>query len=369
MQPDPQVVPHVPQNPLDKPGEPTLYDQIPPWAAPPYFPSEAPTSGGKCEGNACLGSIENASQGAEKQAKDNAALLAAILQALQVIMQMLDLSLLVTINNKLGPQISGGISGKLLTIEGLVNGVRNVVNQVQEKLGKVAKWLQLDRALNWLILATTLHNAVMLARGIGDTVMSVVSNVLAAVGIKDDEGNALDIADIVGDTVEGLIKKMIGTENYTNLSATWKKASRIYQASANLLNNIQSLRYSITSALETIGGWNAKIGNALKRFGVVGDSAYPWMNPNPDFDNKYMRGLETVQNAVSSVDQIASDVLSAQESVNEIVKQKDELQKLLTEGTEKPSVQNQQQQQKSDASKTASASPDINSVDFIKPSN
>lgn len=346
-----------------------MYDQIPPWAAPPYFPTPAPQSGGKCEGNACLSSIENSAGNADKNTKELQQQMAALAQMLQAFFQVLDTSLLITINNKLGPQIQGGISGKLLTIESLISGVGNVVNQIQDKLGKVARWLHLDRVLNVLTFATTVHNATMLSRDLGATLMSTISNMLAAVGIKDDQGNPLDISSIVGNTVESLIKGIIGANNYTALSAAWTRASRIYQASANLLNNIQSLRWSVTSALETIGGWNAKIGNALKRFGVVGDSAYPFMNPNPNFDNKYMRGLETVENAVSQVDQVASEVLSAQESVTEIIKQKDELSNLLTKGTEKPGVENEQQKQKSDAAKTASTSPDINPVDFIKPSN
>jgi uncharacterized FlaG/YvyC family protein len=346
-----------------------VYDPISPFDPPQYFPTPKPPSGGKCEGNACLAGIEDSSSQAQQASQQGLDKLTKLIEQMQPLLQVLDTALLLKIDAKLGPQIQGGISGKLNAIESLMSTVGNTVSQIQEKLVKVAKWLHLDRALNLLTFATTVHNATMLARGLGDTLLSVISNVLAAVGIKDEEGSPLEIGQIVGNTVENLIKGMIGAENYTSLSAAWKRANRIYQASANILNNIQSLRYSITSALETIGGWNAKIGNALKRFGVVGDSAYPWMNPNPNFDNKFMRGLETVQNTVESVDQVASEVLSAQESVNEIVRQKGELETLLTEGTEKPSVQNQQQQQKSEASKTASTSPDINSVDFIKPSN
>jgi hypothetical protein len=123
----------------------------------------------------------------------------------------------------------------------------------------------------------------------------------------------------------------------------------------------------VTSALETIGGWNAKIGNALKRYGVLGDKAYPWMNPSPNFDNKFMRGLETVENAVSQIDAVASEVLSAQESVTEIIRQKGELEEAIKSGTEKPGVDNDQQKAKDDAAKAASQSPDINPIDTVKP--
>jgi hypothetical protein len=199
------------------------------------------------------------------------------------------------------------------------------------------------------------------------TLASALSNALAAINIKDAEGNALEINKIVGKSVEGAITAAIGAENYAALTINWKKANRIYQASANLLNNLQSLRYSITGALETIGGMNAKVGNALKKYGVLGDNAYPWFNPSPNYDNKFMRGLEVAETTVSSIDSVASEILSAQDSVKQIGEQKTELEKAIKEGTEKPGVDNTQQKEKAMAAKTASKSPDIVSDNLIKP--
>jgi hypothetical protein len=251
--------------------------------------------------------------------------------------------------------------------EKLLGTVFGVVSGIATKLGLVAKWLHLDRALNLMTFAATVHNAAMLSRDLGQTLFGVISNVLAAIGIKDDKDNPLDFGSIVGHTVEDLLKNVIGAENYAALTINWKKANRIYQASANLLNNLQSLRYSITGALETIGGMNAKVGNALKKYGVLGDNAYPWFNPSPNYDNKFMRGLEVAETTVSSIDSVASEILSAQDSVKQIGEQKTELEKTIKEGTEKPGVDNDQQKAKATAAKTASASPDINAVDLVKP--
>jgi hypothetical protein len=338
-----------------------------PYQPPPYFPTSPPPPAGKCEGNACLSGIEQASTAAQQAAQQGLDKLNKLIERLQPLLQVLDTSLLVIINEKLGPQIPGGISSKLLAMEKVLNSVRTVASQIFRKLNLVAQWLHLDRALNLLTFATTVHNAAMLSRSLGETLLQVISNVLAAIGIKDDEGSPLDIGSIVGNTVENIVKGAIGTENYTALSAGWKKANRIYQASANILSNLNNIRYSVTSALETIGGWNAKIGNALKRYGVLGDKAYPWMNPSPNFDNKFMRGLETVENAVSQIDAVASEVLSAQESVTEIIRQKGELEEAIKSGTEKPGVDNDQQKAKDDAAKAASQSPDINPIDTVKP--
>ncbi|MDZ8086507.1 MAG: hypothetical protein RMY16_13260 [Nostoc sp. DedQUE12b] len=83
--------------------------------------------------------------------------------------------------------------------------------------------------------------------------------------------------------------------------------------------------------MEVVGQWNAKVANALKRFGVVGEKAYSWMNPNVNFQNKYFTALENATNVISQVDQVASEVLSIKETVGQIVEQKKEVDDSLKE--------------------------------------
>ncbi|MBN3959255.1 hypothetical protein [Nostoc sp. NMS8] len=215
-----------------------------------------------------------------------------------------------TILQRLGDQLPGGIGGKLT---------------------RFAQWAHLDRVLNIMNFAASVHNGAMLSNNLGQTLLSVVGNLLSIVGLKDAEGQAFDIGSVISKGIEGLIKSAIGEENYKTLDATWKRANRIYQAAANLLNSIQSLSASILSALEVIGQWNAKVANSLKRFGVVGEKAYSWMNPNVNFQNKYFTALENATNVISQVDQVASEVLSIKETVGQIVEQKKELDDSLKE--------------------------------------
>ncbi|WP_029632676.1 hypothetical protein [[Scytonema hofmanni] UTEX B 1581] len=77
------------------------------------------------------------------------------------------LALLKIIDNKLGKQITGGISGKL------VDGF---------------KWLQLDRVLGVLTFAATVQNHLMLSNDIGQTLIGAFTNVLNFLGLKDDQG-------------------------------------------------------------------------------------------------------------------------------------------------------------------------------------
>ena len=209
-----------------------------------------------------------------------------------------------TILARLGDQLPGGIGGKL---------------------SRFAEWAHLDRALNIMNFAANIHNAAMLSNNLRQTLLSVIGNILSVIGLKDAEGQAFDIGSIISKGIEGLIKGAIGEENYTALNTTWKRANRIYQAAANLLNSIQSLSASILNALEVVGQWNAKVANALKRFGVVGEKAYSWMNPNVNFQNKYFTALENATNVISQVDQVASEVLSIKETIGQITEQKKEL--------------------------------------------
>jgi hypothetical protein len=195
----------------------------------------------------------------------------------------------------------------------------------------------------------------------------MMSNGLEFFGIKDDEENPYDLSSLINKGVEDTIKGVVGEANYTTMSADFKKANRIYQAAANIFFSIQSLRFSIMGALETIGSWNARIGNALRKWGAVGESAYAWMNPSPNFDNKFTQGIQKVEEVVSQVDSVASETLSAQETVTQIGTQKDELLNSLGLGTEKPQTENQPQKDKATASKAVSVSPNIEATDLVKP--
>jgi hypothetical protein len=305
-----------------------------------------------CKGNAC----GQAGLDATKQNGEDIQKLFDYLEKLGLAAAILKIN---RIDEGVGPTIKDERGRKI--------GLSGHALKMFERVSQVGNYLRFDRITNVLTLAATVHNATMLSNQLEQTLASALSNALAAINIRDMDGNPLDINRIVGKSVESAITSAIGAENYTALTTNWKKANRIYQASANLLNNLQSLRYSITGALETIASMNGKVANALKKYGVLGDNAYPWMNPNPNFDNKFMRSLETVENAVSNIDSIASEVLSAQETVTEIGKQKTELATAIKDGTEKPGVDNTQQKEKATAAKAVSKSPDIVADNFIKP--
>jgi hypothetical protein len=309
-------------------------------------------SSDSCKGNACGSANLDASKANTEKLDD----LLKYLQALGIG----DIRATVNrIDEKVGPQLTDEFGRKT----GLAGAALNTIERVK----KVGSYLQFDRALNLLTFAATVHNAAMLSNNLIQTLEGTLSNALAAIGIKDTEGNALDISNVVGKTVQSAITSAIGAENYTSLSAAWKRANRIYQAGANVLYSVQSLRFSLTNILETIGGWNARVGNALKKWGVVGGNAYGWMPPSPNFDSPFFRAIENSEQVLSNIDNVASEALSIQETVTQLGTQKTALTAELTTGAEKAMTENQPVKAAAAASKAASVSPNIEATDLQKP--
>jgi hypothetical protein len=240
-------------------------------------------------------------------------------------------------NNDLWNKINAGLNGLSLGADSAVMGILNTINGklgdlipnggIAGKLVSGFKWLQIDRALNMLTFATSVHNALMLSSGIGQTLIQALSNVLTLIGIKDDAGNPLDINSIINSTVEGAVKGIVGEENYTKTTETFAKFNRIYQAAINVLNSVQNLSSLILNAVEIVAGNIAIVANALKAAGVVAEKAYGWMNPTPDFENPWAMKLEQLQNAASTiatVTQAPLDVVNASteltNATNELIK-------------------------------------------------
>jgi len=268
------------------------------------------------------------------------------LDALQLLLQGLDLSLLGVINAKLGPQLSGGIAGKL------VDGF---------------KWLRLDRILNLLTFAATVQNHVMLSNNLGQTLIGAFTNVLTVIGLKDDEGQPYDVGSIINSTIENIVKSIVGAENYASISEAWAKANRIYQATTNVLNSFQNITSTILSGMEVMAGNTSKIGNALRKSGEVLENAYGWMNPQPKF-NRITQTLENLNQAGSTIQQVTQvpvDVISAitdfQNSNTEFVKALKEDNKPANKGIEAPEPT--ELKAKETQSKTVSAGINITETD------
>ncbi|MCA2813008.1 MAG: hypothetical protein IM477_10840 [Microcystis sp. M090S1] len=266
--------------------------------------------------------------------------------------KMIDLSLLQVINGKLGPQISGGLSGYL-----------------QDRFTKLWKSRVVDRTLNLMATAASIHNAVMLSRNIGSTLISTLGNALSIIGIKDGDEVAQNFSTVIGDGIENIVKGLIGEANYTQLSETWAKANRIYQSAINIYQLMTDSLFGITEGLEQTAKYTGKIGNALRKSGVVLENSYNWMSETFNFSSgknrkidRVIEGLQEASEVASDLESITSEFRSVTENVAEIGTQVNTI-KTEINGKEENKKNNE------DNSKNSSQSPQINKSDLTKPDN
>ncbi|HYX19071.1 MAG TPA: hypothetical protein VE944_32915 [Nostoc sp.] len=190
------------------------------------------------------------------------------------------LALLNIINNKLGNQVLGGIGG-LIT--------------------RVAENSYVEKALSVLTFAATMHNALMLSNNLAQTLGTIIDQVLGFVLPKGIDGTPISINQVIGKAVTEIITSAIGEANYKQISEDWAKANRIYQAGANVFNQIGNAVGLVTAGLEVIAGNVGKIGNALKVWGVVSEKAYGWMNPQPNLKGRFFNFINTASEKANTI--------------------------------------------------------------------
>lgn len=187
------------------------------------------------------------------------------------------------------------------------------------------KFTRMDKVVSALTLVVTLHNASMLTRELGETLGELTAQVLNVIGIRDEEGNALDVNGLVGSTFENLIISILGAEVYAGVKLQWLRANRILQAGSQVIWTVRSIMDSTAEVEEWIAENLGKIGNALKKYGVVGRAAYPAMSERmraqERWRNKLGRvtdGLESLEDTASSLYAVTSEVREAQEEIGEL---------------------------------------------------
>lgn len=239
-------------------------------------------------------------------------------------MQAAQLGYLMTINNKLGPQVPGGVSGFL--------------SKIQSFAEKAWQSTRLDKVISYLTLFTTLHNALMLSSNLAVTLGGVVDNGLNLFGvkIKDENGEQINFNQMLGNTVRSTIQNVIGVQNYNALTTAYKQANRIYQAGMNVIFTVQSLYYSTKVVTEYIASGLGRIGNGLKKERVVGPSTWPWMSENVTSEtattkriNDVMNGVSAATDGLSALDAATASAVSARDSINELKNNKAEFNKAL----------------------------------------
>jgi hypothetical protein len=223
-------------------------------------------------------------------------------------------------------------AGALAALNNLLTGsILPAVNRIWDFLNRVWQNQAVDKVMQFITMITVIHNAAMLTRGIADTLGSAIDQGLQVFGLqlKDKDGNQIGVSTIIGQSVQNLIKGIIGADNYAALNETWIQANRVYQTGINLLSNIQSIVDSSTAVAELtsnrLGTWM----NAARNAGLVRENAYGAQSENVTRFNAFQNKLEALEQGVSNTAAITGNILSVQQSVNELKTNRQELDNAL----------------------------------------
>ena len=199
---------------------------------------------------------------------------------------------------------------------------------LQNKIGKVLNILNnsvIDRTLAVMNLATNIHNAAMLTRDLGETLGSVVDNVIGLTGLRftNSEGAQVQFTDFLSSNFRAFLVSVLGAENYVSLVLQWQKANTIYHSAMAVVNTTQSMLDPISSAVEYGMENVSKIGNSLKEDGVVSENAYPAMDETIRARrvNRFERlndTLEGAENIASNLSSITSSAVSVKEDYKQL---------------------------------------------------
>ena len=281
-------------------------------------------------------------RGIQRTTNNNANQINAINTALQGI----DLSLLETINRKLGPEVSGGLSGWLK---------------------RFSNSLRLDRVMNILNTLLLLHNAAQLSQSLGDSLSYLAESSLQLIGIKDEEGTPIDINSTIGDFLSSTAKLIVGEDVYDNLSEGWKKTSKIYTAAINVYELALSSLAGLAEGLEIMGNYTGKIGNALKRSGTILENSYQWLDENVRIKTgrigaigRVLDGIESTEDVVSSLTEVTENIAETSENIESIKGEITDIRETVEQNEEDKKTEEYE-------AKTASQSPSLEPNDLIKP--
>ncbi|PZU94928.1 MAG: hypothetical protein DCE90_14005 [Pseudanabaena sp.] len=181
-----------------------------------------------------------------------------------------------------------------------------------------------------IVLALTLHNALMLSQSLGDTLGLIIDNVLNVFGntFKSSDGTAISTSEFLGATVKQWIINVIGVENYTQLADTLAKANRIYQTGMNILSTVQGVFDAAASAAQASGIKLSLLMNGLRDESVVSPRAYGHQDESPAGNRATtLARFEQLTTTISDLDSKAQNLVtitSAPIQVKEAIKQSKE---------------------------------------------
>lgn len=243
----------------------------------------------------------------------------------------------------------------------------HVFRGIMDRFDKLARWLRLPLLFDALSLIVVLHNAAMLSHNLIQTLGQIIDTSLDIIGLKDENDESFNISEILGKQANDLMKGIVGEATWTETTTQWKKLNNIYRAASQVIYSLQSIIDSGRSIMEFGAEMTGKIGNALKKAGVVFENAYNWFPENMNSAvarhtrlNQMIAGVQSVDDTAGALEGAVSEVKSGQDTIKELKEQRQKLNEAITQ------LSNDKNTEQTTA-KQESSSPTIQPTDLKTP--
>jgi uncharacterized phage infection (PIP) family protein YhgE len=201
---------------------------------------------------------------------------------------------------------------------------------VGETWNKFINSRTVDKTLQFLTLASALHNASMLSTNLGSSLMFLVDEITGAIGLKDDEGNPFSLSSVLKTEFDYFLKGIFGVETLENIKVKYRFFNTIYNAALNTFYSIAGVVDSVRTIVEISSEYIGKIGNGLRRSGVVNEKSYnPMMEKfdnigqeYPDRFGKFSERIDQIENVISALSTVTSELVSIKDAKTELDAQK-----------------------------------------------
>lgn len=265
--------------------------------------------------------------------------------------------------------ILAAIANLASTIATLFSNVVGKLEGIKEFLERVWSNQAVDKVMQYITMVTTIHNAAMLSRSLADTLGSVFDQGLQIFGLqlKDKDGNQIGVTQLLGTSFANFVKGIIGEANYTALTNTWVQANRIYQTGINLISNVQNILDSTTAVAELTNNRVATLMNALRSAGAVRENAYTAQSENVTKFNAFMNKLENLEQGTSNLASITGNIVSVQQSVNELKSNRQEFENALKDKPLGTGLPENTPQKESDTQKKEQSVYTIGDFSIVRP--
>jgi hypothetical protein len=253
-------------------------------------------------------------------------------------------------------------------------GILTLLQNVNTFMRKAWEMTRMQKVLDVLTFIGVMHNVAMLSRDVGETFFQVVGQGIQAVGIRDEEGQILDVNEIVTGTIESMLRGILSDAVYEGVGDAWNRMNRIISSASAIIWTVRSIGDASLDLMEWVAENTGKIGNALKRWGVVGERDYPWMSERAQARNRIRTrfdritgALDTAEDRISNVGIATSGVIEVEEEITELGENFGRFRESVVEGVPDPWADNIPIQEAADEAKAeAEALPDIPVADTQK---